>query len=88
VVTVAATAAVTETVVQGVVNGANATNAAAQSASLRLGAAVDLTVPGGVIAARQFVQGALRPTSAPATIPGLLGAAANVAFSAIKKEFF
>jgi hypothetical protein len=74
-----------------VVNGLNAANSAAQSATLRAGAAVDLHVPGGVVAATQFVQGALRPSSAPRTTAGMLGFATNMAVRAvgvIKNLFF
>jgi RHS repeat-associated protein len=86
-VTVAATGPVAAAIGETVVNTASTTTLAVQNVTLRAAAAVDLAVPGGVIATQQFVQAAISPASAKPTNAGYWGVVANFAYKAVKNIF-
>ena len=85
--TVAATAPAAAAIGETVVNAASTMNVAIQNVTLRAVAAVDLAVPGGVIATQQFVQAALSPAKAASTNAGFLGMAANFTYNLVKSIF-
>jgi RHS repeat-associated protein len=89
---VVTTSATAEIAIQATGNALHATadvgravGAVAREASMRAGAAVDLNVPGGVVAATRFVQGLLGgPKSNPTSPAGIAGVGVREVYEVVK----
>lgn len=85
--TVAAVGNAVKTAANTVGDAASVVGQAGATAQLRVGVAIETAVPGGVAAVSQFVQAAIRPTSAARTTAGMLGLLANATYKAVKQFF-